>query len=90
MALSKSEKQVIMGRFGHHPGDTGSPEVQIALLTVRIEQLTEHLRVHRKDFHCRRGLHKLVGRRRRLLRYLREVDPHRYTKTVEELGIRGV
>lgn len=90
MALSKTEKQEIIGRFARSEADTGSVEVQIALLTRRIDRLTEHFKLHRKDFHSRRGLYQLVSRRRRLLRYLKEEDPRRYAKLIEQLGIRGV
>ncbi|MBC7317701.1 30S ribosomal protein S15 [Candidatus Bipolaricaulota bacterium] len=90
MALSKEQKREIIAKFARDPSDTGSVEVQVALLTARIEQLTEHLKVHRKDFHSRRGLYILVGRRRRLLRYLKEKDPARYRRLVETLNIRGI
>ncbi|MBC7222104.1 30S ribosomal protein S15 [Candidatus Bipolaricaulota bacterium] len=90
MALSKEQKQEIIAKFARDPNDTGSVEVQVALLTARIEQLTEHLRVHKKDFHSRRGLYILVGRRRRLLRYLQEKDPVRYRRLIETLNLRGI
>lgn len=90
MALAQEEKQKIIEKFARHQRDTGSPEVQIALLTERISRLTEHLKEHKKDFHSRRGLQLLVGRRRRLLRYLKREDPHRYARLIQELGIRGV
>ncbi len=90
MALTQQEKQDIIGKFARHPGDTGSPEVQIALLTRRISRLTEHLKVHKKDFHSRRGLYMLVGQRKALLRYLKRENPKRYAKLIQELGIRGV
>lgn len=90
MALTKVRKKEIIQQFAQHPEDTGSVEVQVALLTERIRQLTEHLKVHRKDFHSRRGLYKLVGRRRRLLRYLKERDPQRYYELIERLELRGV
>lgn len=90
MALSKETKQETIRRFAKGPTDTGSAEVQVALLTARINQLTEHLQVHRKDFHSRRGLHKIVGQRRRLLQYLRRTDPRRYAQLIQELNIRGV
>jgi small subunit ribosomal protein S15 len=77
-----------MGRFAKHDGDTGSPEVQIALLTARINELTEHLRGHKKDHHSRRGLLMMVGQRRRLLNYLRRRDISRYRELVQELGLR--
>ena len=90
MALAQEEKQKIIEKFARHQGDTGSPEVQIALLTERILRLTEHLKEHKKDFHSRRGLYLMVGQRRRLLRYLKREDPHRYARLIQELGIRGV
>jgi len=90
MALTQEEKQRIIEKFARHPGDTGSPEVQIALLTERISRLTEHLKEHKKDFHSRRGLYLMVGQRRRLLRYLKREDPRRYARLIQELGIRGV
>jgi small subunit ribosomal protein S15 len=86
--LSKEEKQALINAHRVHDQDTGSPDVQIALLTERIRRLTEHLRTHRKDFHSRRGLMMLVGRRRRLLRYLQREDPERYQKTISALGLR--
>jgi small subunit ribosomal protein S15 len=86
--LSKEEKQRIVEEFGTHEGDTGSPEVQIALLTKRIEELTEHLKVHRKDHHSRRGLLMMVGKRRRLLNYLKEKNYERYKALIERLGLR--
>ncbi|MCL8207993.1 MAG: 30S ribosomal protein S15 [Actinomycetia bacterium] len=88
MALASAEKQAIIASFRRHEQDTGSPEVQIALLTRQIDELTEHLKVHKKDFHSRRGLLKMVGQRRRLLNYLRDTDRARYHKLVEELGLR--
>lgn len=90
MALTQAEKQSLIEKFARHPGDTGSPEVQIALLTERIKRLTEHLKTHKKDFHSRRGLYLLVGQRRRLLKYLKREDPKRYATLIRELGIRGV
>jgi small subunit ribosomal protein S15 len=83
----KSTQEVI-GDFGHHETDTGSPEVQVALLTERINHLTEHLREHKGDHHGRRGLLMMVGRRRRLLDYLRSQDVERYRKLVAQLGLR--
>lgn len=77
-----------MSRFAKHDGDTGSPEVQVALLTARINELTEHLRGHKKDHHSRRGLLMMVGQRRRLLNYLRRHDIGRYRELVQELGLR--
>ncbi|MGD9518700.1 MAG: 30S ribosomal protein S15 [Armatimonadota bacterium] len=88
MPLRKQQKQELIGRFQQHDGDTGSAEVQIALLTARVQQLTEHLQAHRKDHHSRRGLLKLVGQRRRLLNYLRAKSPERYQAVVEALGLR--
>ena len=88
MALESTKKQGIMVKYGRHEGDTGSPEVQIALLTERITYLTSHLRQHKKDFHSRRGLLKMVGRRRALLNYLRANEPGRYRAIAEQLGLR--
>jgi len=88
MTLTKDKKQELIGRFGRSDGDTGSAEVQVALLTERINELTEHLRTHRKDHHSRRGLLMLVGKRRRLLRYLQNSDLERYRTVVAELGLR--
>jgi len=88
MALSKSEKEAIIQNYALHPNDTGSPEVQIALLTTRIHQLIEHLKVHKGDEHSRRGLLKLVGQRRRHLAYLSRKDQQRYQQIVERLGLR--
>ena len=81
-------KQEIIAKYQTHEGDTGSPEVQIALLTERIAHLTEHLKVHKKDNHSRRGLLMMVGQRRSLLKYLEEVDIERYRSIVERLGLR--
>lgn len=86
--LLKDEKQAIMQEYALHEGDTGSPEVQIAVLTKRINDLTEHLKVHKKDHHSRRGLLKMVGKRRGLLNYLIKVDINRYRAIIEKLGIR--
>lgn len=88
MSLTKAEKTDIIQKYNVHAGDTGSPEVQIALLTTRISQLTEHLKVHKHDDHSRRGLYKLVGQRRRHLAYLKSKDAERYRKIVERLGLR--
>jgi small subunit ribosomal protein S15 len=88
VSLTKAEKSEIIHQYNAHVGDTGSPEVQIALLTTRISQLTEHLKVHRHDEHSRRGLYKLVGQRRRHLAYLKKTDTERYRKIVERLGLR--
>ena len=81
-------KQEIIKEFGRKEGDTGSPEVQVALLTERIKSLTEHLKVHKKDNHSRRGLLKMVGKRRNLLNYLAKKDVQRYRDIVEKLGLR--
>jgi small subunit ribosomal protein S15 len=86
--LAKDRKQELIGKYGRSGGDTGSAEVQIALLTARINELTEHLRTHTKDHHSRRGLLKMVGKRRRLLRYLERNDLERYRSLVAELGLR--
>jgi small subunit ribosomal protein S15 len=88
MSLSRDKKQEIVTRHALHEGDTGSPEVQIALLTTRISELTEHFKTHTKDHASRRGLLKLVGQRRRLLDYLRHSSFERYRATCEALGIR--
>jgi small subunit ribosomal protein S15 len=88
MTLTLDEKREIVGRFGKDEGDTGSTEVQVALLSARISQLTEHLREHRKDHHSRRGLLMLVGQRRRLLNYLQKKDVDRYRGLIRELGLR--
>ena len=88
MPLSKSEKEVIIQDCGRAPNDTGSPEVQIALLTTRINQLTEHLKTHRQDEHSRRGLIKMVGQRRRHLTYLSHKAPERYQEIIQRLGLR--
>jgi len=88
MPLSKSEKQQIIRDYGRSPQDTGSPEVQIAILTRRINQLTEHLKVHKHDEHSRRGLLRMVGKRRRHLTYLSRTDPERYKEVVRRLGLR--
>jgi small subunit ribosomal protein S15 len=88
MALAKSAKTEVITQYRQHDTDTGSPEVQIAILTNRITYLTEHFKLHKKDHHSRRGLLELVGRRRCLLDYLRRVDDGRYRSVVERLGIR--
>jgi small subunit ribosomal protein S15 len=88
MTLTKEAKQDVVGTYGKSAADTGSAEVQIALLTRRITELTEHLRAHKKDHHSRRGLLKLVGRRRRLLNYLQKRDVEGYRKLIGELGLR--
>ena len=89
MALTREQKTDIVERFGRGVNDTGSPEVQIALLTQRIKQLTEHLKVNKHDYHSRRGLLKLVGQRRRHMRYLARTDGSRYRQLIDSLGIRG-
>lgn len=86
--LEKERKTAIISEYATHEGDTGSPEVQIALLTTRINELTEHLKIHTKDHHSRRGLLKMVGRRRNLLTYLQKKDIERYRAVVKKLGIR--
>ena len=86
--IQKETKQSIIADYRVHESDTGSPEVQVAVLTERIRELTEHLKVHQKDFHSRRGLLKMVGRRRKLLRYLRDKDFNRYRSLIERLGLR--
>ena len=86
--LAKDQKAAIIAEYGKTPADTGSPEVQIALLTTRINELNEHLKVHAKDHHSRRGLLKMVGQRRRLLAYLKEKDIERYRSLIERLGLR--
>ncbi len=88
--LSRKEKAEIIKKFARHEGDTGSSEVQIAVLTERIKRLTEHLKQHPKDYHSRRGLTLMVGKRKRLLRYLKRKDYDSYVKVIKELGIRGV
>ena len=88
MALLQERKRELIERFGDNPQDTGKAEVQIALLTERINDLTQHLRAHKKDHHSRRGLLMLVGRRRRFLNYLQRTDLERYRTLVRELGLR--
>ncbi|MBC7230221.1 MAG: 30S ribosomal protein S15 [Actinobacteria bacterium] len=88
MPLSSERKLEIIEEYRAHEKDTGSAEVQIAILTKRIEDLTEHLKVHKKDHHSRRGLLKMVGKRRRLLNYLKEKDVERYRELIERLGLR--
>ncbi|OFJ63441.1 30S ribosomal protein S15 [Actinomyces sp. HMSC075B09] len=88
MALSKDVKEQIIKEYATHEGDTGSPEVQIALLTQRIRDLTEHFKTHKHDHHSRRGLMLLVGKRRRLLSYLADVDIERYRALIARLGLR--
>ncbi|MBO0840205.1 MAG: 30S ribosomal protein S15 [Sciscionella sp.] len=88
MALSTDEKKSILAEYGLHDSDTGSPEAQIALLTKRIIGLTEHMKVHKHDYHSQRGLLLLVGRRRRLLKYVASVDIERYRSLIKRLGLR--
>ena len=88
MPLKKEDKTALVEKFGRSQGDTGSSEVQIALLTERISYLTEHLKIHPKDHSSRRGLLKMVGQRRRLLDYLRRKDQERYKSLLDELGLR--
>lgn len=88
MALDAQTKKVIIEEYQTHEGDTGSPEVQIAMLSKRISDLTEHLKKHSKDYHSRRGLYKLIGQRNGLLKYLRDKDIERYRTLIEKLGIR--
>jgi small subunit ribosomal protein S15 len=88
MTLTQERKQELITQFGDSPQDTGKAEVQVALLTARINQLTDHLRIHKKDHHSRRGLLMLVGQRRRLLNYLQRDDLERYRSLIRELGLR--
>jgi small subunit ribosomal protein S15 len=88
MPLTKEQKTEIAGKFARTPGDTGSADVQVAVLTASINQLTEHLKIHKKDHHGRRGLLMQVGQRRRLLAYLQNKDLERYRKLIAELGLR--
>ena len=86
--MQKARKQEIMIKYARHEGDTGSPEVQIALLTERINELTEHLKIHKKDHHSRRGLLMMVGKRKGILNYLKNQDIERYRAILAELGLR--
>ena len=86
--ISKEKKQAIINEYGRSPNDTGSPEVQVAVLTARIQELTEHLKQNPKDHHSRRGMYKMIGKRRGLLDYLKSKDIERYRALIEELGIR--
>jgi small subunit ribosomal protein S15 len=88
VALTAEQKKDILAEYGLHESDTGSPEAQVAMLSKRISDLTEHLKQHKHDHHTRRGLMGLVGRRRRLLRYLQQVDINRYRSLIERLGLR--
>ncbi len=88
MVLTSDEKKKLIDRFKLHENDTGSPEVQVGLLTHRISYLTEHLKIHKKDHHSRRGLLILVGRRRRLLNYVKHKDVKRYREIIDTLGLR--
>ena len=86
--ISKEKKTAIIEQYGRKAGDTGSPEVQIAILSARIAELTEHLKENPKDHHSRRGMLKMIGQRRRLLAYLKEIDIERYRSLIERLGLR--
>lgn len=86
--MTQAEKQAIIAEYAIHEGDTGSAQVQVAVLTKRINELTEHLKVHKKDHHSRRGLLKMVGHRRNLLAYLKKKDVNRYRAVIEKLGLR--
>ncbi|HCU07830.1 MAG TPA: 30S ribosomal protein S15 [Clostridiales bacterium] len=86
--ITKDVKQGIIDEYKTHEGDTGSPEVQVAVLTFRINDLNEHLKIHKKDFHSRRGLLKMVGQRRNLLNYLKDKDIERYRTLISRLGLR--
>ena len=88
MALTNAEKQTIISEYATHEGDTGSPEVQVALLTARINSLTVHMKQHKHDYHSDRGLLLMVGERRRMLEYLRDKDINRYRSLIERLGLR--
>jgi small subunit ribosomal protein S15 len=88
MAMNKEKKQGIIDTHKVHEGDTGSPEVQIAILTTRINELNEHLKIHKKDHHSRRGLLKMVGKRRNLLNYLKDKEIERYRSIIQKLGLR--
>ena len=86
--ITKEKKQAIIAEYGRSEGDTGSPEVQVAILTARIQELTEHLKKNPKDHHSRRGLLKMVGQRRNMLAYLKKMDIERYRSLIERLGLR--
>ena len=89
MAFTKDQKDQVIAQFKKHDSDSGSPEVQIALLTARINHLTGHFKTHKKDYHSRRGLLKMVGQRKRLLNYLKKKDLDSYRALIKELGLRG-
>ena len=86
--IAKEKKQAIIAEYGRTPNDTGSPEVQIAVLTARIQELTEHLKANPKDHHSRRGMLKMIGQRRGLLSYLKNIDIERYRSLIERVGLR--
>lgn len=86
--IAKEKKQAIIAEYGRTPNDTGSPEVQVAVLTARIQELTEHLKANPKDHHSRRGMLKMIGQRRGLLSYLKDIDIERYRSLIERLGLR--
>ena len=86
--IAKEKKQAIIAEYGRTPGDTGSPEVQIAILSARIQELTDHLKENPKDHHSRRGMLKMIGKRRGLLAYLKDIDIERYRSLIERLGLR--
>ncbi|MFC4354465.1 30S ribosomal protein S15 [Chryseomicrobium palamuruense] len=88
MAITRERKNELINEYRTHESDTGSPEIQIAILTEEINSLNEHLRTHKKDHHSRRGLFKMVGRRRNLLKYLRETEVQRYRELIAKLGLR--
>lgn len=89
MPISKEEKQEYVEQFGKENGDTGSPEVQVAILTHRIRELTDHVKIHKKDHHTRRGLVQLVSKRKKMLKYLMRANPSSYVNLIKELSIRG-
>ena len=89
MPISKEEKQKYVEQFGKEDGDTGAPEVQVAILTHRIRELTDHVKKHKKDHHTRRGLVQLVSKRKKMLKYLMRANPNSYVKLIKELSIRG-
>ena len=88
MTMTKEQKQTIINEYKIHENDTGSPEVQISVLTTRINDLNEHLKIHKRDYHSRRGLLKMVGKRRNLLNYLKNKDIQRYRNLIQKLGLR--